>query len=88
MYYQHFNNYFAFDDGTAEGGYGVNGLGSRNAMVAYKFKSFMTDTLRAMRICFNDSYQDANKREFDLMVWANDDGFPGDVLYTVRGSNG
>jgi hypothetical protein len=84
LYYQHFSNYFAFDDGTSEGGYGVNGLGSRNAMVAYKFVSFMTDTLRAIRICFNDSYQDANKREFDLMVWGNDNGFPGDVLYTVQ----
>jgi len=84
LYYQHFSNYFAFDDGTSEGGYGVNGLGSRNAMVAYKFVSFMTDTLRAIQICFNDSYQDANKREFDLMVWGNNNGMPGDVLYTVQ----
>jgi hypothetical protein len=82
VYYQVFKNYFAYDDGTAEGGYGVNGLGSRNAMVAYRFKSVIPDTLRAVRICFNDSYQDANKREFDIMVWGNNNGLPGDLLYT------
>jgi hypothetical protein len=81
-YLQRFSNYFAFDDGTAESGYGINGLGSRNAMVAYRFKSFIQDTLRAVQICFNDSYQNANLRTFDLMVWNDNSGIPGDVLYT------
>ena len=84
IYYQVFKNYFAFDDGSSEGGYGVNGLGSRNAMVAYKFQSFMQDTLRAVSICFNDSYQDANKREFDLMVWNDNNGIPGDMIYSMQ----
>jgi hypothetical protein len=82
IYYQVFKNYFAFDDGTSEGGYGINGLGSRNAMVAYKFTSFMQDTLRAIQICFNDSYQHANQREFDLVVWDDNNGIPGNILYT------
>jgi hypothetical protein len=82
VYYQRFSNYFAFDDGTAEGGYGINGLGSRNAMVAYRYKSFMKDTLRAINICFNDSYENANQRAFDLMVWDDNGGLPGDVLYS------
>jgi hypothetical protein len=82
VYYQIFNNYFAFDDGSSEGGYGINGLGSRNAMVAYRFVSFMQDTLRAIRICFNDSYMDANKRAFDLMVWDDNNGMPGNVIYS------
>jgi hypothetical protein len=82
VYYQVFKNYFAFDDGTSEGGYGINGLGSRNAMVAYRFTSFMQDTLRAVKICFNDSYLEANKRAFDLMVWDDNNGIPGNVLYT------
>jgi hypothetical protein len=51
-------------------------------MVAYKFESFMPDTLRAVNICFNDSYLEANKREFDLVVWDNDNGVPGNILYT------
>lgn len=82
VYYQVFNNYFAFDDGSSEGGYGINGLGSRNAMVASKFTSFLTDTLRAVQICFNDSYLNANKRAFDLMVWSDNNGIPGDMLYS------
>jgi hypothetical protein len=82
VYYQVFNNYFAYDDGTTEGGYGVNGLGSRNAMVAYRYVSYIQDTLRAIRICFNDSYLDANKRAFDLMVWDDNNGIPGNVIYT------
>ncbi|MCU0456911.1 MAG: T9SS type A sorting domain-containing protein [Bacteroidales bacterium] len=84
VYYQRFSNYFAFDDGSAEGGYGVNGLGSRNAMVAYRFRSFTNDTLRAIMICFNDSYQNANQRVFDLMVWDDAGGLPGNVIYTME----
>jgi hypothetical protein len=82
IYYQIFKNYFAFDDGTAEMGYGINGLGSRNAMVAYRFTSYIPDTLRSIQICFNDSYRDANKRAFDLMVWDDNKGIPGNILYT------
>jgi hypothetical protein len=82
IYYQIFKNYFAIDDGTAEGGYGINGLGSRNAMVGYRFESFIQDTLRAVRICFNDSYLNSNKRAFDLMVWDNNNGMPGNVIFT------
>jgi hypothetical protein len=84
VYFQTFKNYFAFDDGTAEAGYGINGLGSRNAMFAYRFRSFLEDTLRAINICFNDSYTDANKRAFDLMVWDDNNGLPGNVLYTME----
>ncbi|MGQ9619437.1 MAG: T9SS type A sorting domain-containing protein [Bacteroidales bacterium] len=82
IYYQRFGRCFAFDDGTSEGGYGINGLGSRNAMVAYRFKSFIPDTLRAVQICFNDSYENANQRAFDLMVWENYKGVPGNVIYS------
>jgi hypothetical protein len=84
VYYQTFKNYFAFDDGSAEAGYGINGLGSRNAMVAYRYTSYMEDTLRAIQIFFNHSYLDANKRSFDLMVWNDDNGSPGNVIYSVE----
>ena len=84
VYYQVFTNYFAYDDGTAESGYGINGLGSRNAMVATRFTSFISDTLRAIRICFNDSYMNSNLRIFDLMVWDDDNGVPGNILYSAE----
>jgi hypothetical protein len=84
VYYQVFRNYFAFDDGSAESGYGINGLGSRNAMAAVRFKSYIQDTLRAIMICFNDSYLEANKRSFDLMVWDNNNGIPGNILFSME----
>ncbi|MDX9812854.1 MAG: hypothetical protein RBU28_10725, partial [Bacteroidales bacterium] len=68
-YEQVFGNYFAYDDGTAEGGYGINGLGSGNAMVACRFESFLQDTVRAVSICFNDSYLNSNRRLFDIVIW-------------------
>ncbi|NSW94685.1 MAG: hypothetical protein HPY62_08270 [Bacteroidales bacterium] len=83
-YLQRFSNYFAFDDGTAEGGYGINGEGSRNAMVAFRFKSFIRDTIRAIDICFNDSYLNSNRRSFDLMIWKDNEGLPGEVIYTLE----
>jgi hypothetical protein len=52
-------------------------------MVAYRFKSFIKDTLRAVSICFNDSYMNSNRRAFDLMIWDDDNDLPGNMLYSV-----
>ncbi|HSN50023.1 MAG TPA: T9SS type A sorting domain-containing protein, partial [Bacteroidales bacterium] len=84
VYNQVFRNYFAYDDGSSEGGYGINGQGSRNAMVAYRFKSFLQDTIRAIRICFNDSYLNSNQRAFDIMIWDDNNGLPGNVIYSAE----
>jgi hypothetical protein len=84
IYNQVFSNYFAYDDGSPEAGYGINGQGSRNAMAAIRFKSFLPDTIRAIRICFNDSYMNSNQRAFDLMIWDDDNGLPGNVIYSVE----
>ncbi len=84
IYNQVFSNYFAYDDGSSEGGYGINGQGSRNAMVAYRFKSYLQDTIRAIRICFNDSYLNSNQRAFNLMIWDDDNGLPGNVIYSAE----
>ena len=83
-YTQRFGNYFAFDDGSMEMGYGINGQGSRNAMVAYRFKAFTPDSLRAIRIAFNESINESNYRAFDLMVWDDDQGKPGNLLYSME----
>lgn len=83
FYNQVFSNYFAFDDGSSEGGYGINGQGSRNAMVAYRFKSFIQDTIRAVSICFNTSYLNSNQRAFDLAIWDDNNDLPGNMIYSV-----
>ncbi len=80
-YYQVFNNYFSYDDGSAESGYGVNGQGASNAMVSVRYRTFEPDTLRAIRIAFNDSYLSSNQRYFNVAVWDDDNGMPGELLY-------
>jgi len=79
-YIQRFSDYFAIDDGTAEAGYGINGQGSRNAMAALRFRSFIPDSVTGIRLCFNDAYENANRQGFEIMVWADDNGRPGILL--------
>jgi hypothetical protein len=84
-YSQLFSDYFALDDGSAEAGYGINGQGSRNAMSALLFRSYTADSVTGISICFNDAYDNANQRAFDIMVWADDNGKPGTLLGSAEG---
>jgi hypothetical protein len=70
-------NYYAYDDGTAEGMYGVS---NKFGMVAVKFTTFSQDSLKAVRIYFNRSRYTDN-RYFNLMVWDEGGSGPGEVLY-------
>lgn len=78
-YQQVFKNYYAVDDGTAENGYGIT---SNNSMAVYRYYTSSPDTLRAINICFNDSYQNANQVGFDLVVLSSDNQAPGDIIYS------
>lgn len=80
-YQQVFSDFFAYDDGSAESGYGINGAGASNARVSVRFRSFEPDTLRAVRMAFNDSYQSSNRRYFNIAIWDDDKGMPGELLY-------
>ena len=84
-YAQRFSDYFAIDDGSAEAGYGINGQGSRNAAAALLFRSYAADSVTGMSICFNDAYGNANRRAFDIMVWADNNGQPGALLGSTEG---
>jgi hypothetical protein len=79
--YQTFSDYYAYDDGTAENGYGITGEGSIGACFAMRFIQPFSDTLRAIRIYFNRSFNDANQANFDLAVWKNNNGQPGELLH-------
>lgn len=76
---QKFTNYFAYDDGTPEAGYGLTPSG---AQLAYRFKLNKPDTLRAVRIYFNSLFDESSQLGFYLMIWADDRQQPGDVLYS------
>jgi len=84
-YYQNFYNYYAYDDGVAELGYGISGSGTKNAMVAYQFTNYISDTIRSVDMYFNRTFDDESQRYFDLTIWNDNNGKPGEIIYQEIG---
>lgn len=85
-YRQVFDNYYAYDDGTAENGYGLTSTASR-VYLAYRFDLITADTLMAVDLYLNRTLEDGNELvPFKLMVWSNEGGQPGTVLYRDEAS--
>lgn len=87
-YIQNFKNYYASDDGSSEAGYGIRGdnTSSGSGSVAVKFESFEPDSLRAVDFYFNRVLNDLNLNNyFYLKVWSDNNGQPGDLLYSQIG---
>jgi hypothetical protein len=83
---QEFKNYYAYDDGTAEAGYGLVGEGANNGRVAYRFENLVTaDSLTGVQMFFNKSFDNANHKYFYLAIWNEIDDKPGDLLYRMSG---
>lgn len=81
-YTQVFGNYYAYDDGTAENGYGVKTTGQAPS-IACRFDLNEADTLTAVDIAFNRTMDDATETaRFFLTVWSAENGQPGTVLYS------
>ena len=66
--YQVFGSYYAYDDGSAEQGYGVQGIGSK---LAHEFDIKKSDTLTAFQIYFNPIQNDLSGQSFRLKVWSS-----------------
>jgi hypothetical protein len=66
-YVQNFSNYYSYDDGSAELGYGIVGTG---AQLAYKFDLLKGDTLRAVNIFFAQLGASVTNQIFKLAVWS------------------
>ena len=77
---QVFSTYYAYDDGTAEVGYYNNTFGAKNAV---RYTINVSDTLRAIRIYFDPVTDGQNiiASSFRLMVWADGNNGPGNLLY-------
>ena len=80
VYRQDFYNYFAYDDGTPEMGFGVR---PSSGAFAVKFELSEVDTLRGVQILFNHTLNDANNMYFDIVVWKDNNGKPGDEVYRL-----
>lgn len=78
-------NYYAYDDGTSENGYGLIGEGTEKAMVAMRFNSFEEDTLTGIQIYFNQTLGNANQIDYKIHVWDELDGKPNSIIYTLDG---
>lgn len=60
------DNYFAYDDGTAERALEANGIGTK---IAVKFRANVKDTLRAVQFHFPRVNGDVSGQLFTLQVW-------------------
>ena len=66
---QVFADYYAYDDGTAENGYGLTSTASR-VYLAYRFDLNVEDTLTAVDIYFNRTLGGENEQvPFYITVW-------------------
>jgi hypothetical protein len=82
VFEQKFYDYYAYDDGTAEYGYCINNQ-FNIAYLAMKFPLRVSDELSAVRMWFNHTRNSENEgAQFNIVVWKDDNGQPGDTLYT------
>jgi hypothetical protein len=68
-YTQKFRDYYAYDDGTAEAGYGLYGSGTKYGSVAYKFFPEKQDNLAGVQIYFTQTYLNESQHYFWLNIW-------------------
>src|ERR1041385_2011255 len=59
-------NYYAYDDGTAENGYGISAALGR---IAYRFNLLVEDTLVGVEMNFVHIDEDVSLQLFHIMVW-------------------
>jgi hypothetical protein len=77
VYRQVFDNYFAYDDGTPENGYGLVGINPKGAV---RFVLSRKDTLEAVQFYFNPTLHNQNHKPFQIKIWKKRN--PEQVLYT------
>ena len=75
---QVFENYYAYDDGSAEKAYGPNGAQAR---LAIKYTPYEADSLIGVKICWVPSVTDVSNELFLVTVWGDNGGQPGDTIY-------
>ncbi|MGL4364177.1 MAG: T9SS type A sorting domain-containing protein [Bacteroidales bacterium] len=82
VFHQDFFTYYAYDDGSAENGYGVFGSYADRSKVAVKYNAYQRDTLSGIYIYFNHTQDTGNIQPFKLTIWSDRGGLPSTELYT------
>ena len=80
IYRQGMYNYYAYDDGTPELGFGVRPAGGKFAV---RFDLAEFDTIAGVQLLFNHTLKDANDKYFDIVVWKDENGRPGEEIYRM-----
>lgn len=75
---QKFENFYSYDDGSAELAYGPTGTQS---LLAIQYTPYEADTLIGAMIHFVPSVVDVSNNLFLLTIWDDNNGAPGSVLY-------
>jgi hypothetical protein len=84
-YTQLFRDTYAYDDGTAEFGFGISGESTTGAMIACRFPIFREDTIRGIDIFFNKTRNNYTASlYFKVCIWKNKNGKPGDTLFVSQ----
>lgn len=76
---QHFKNYYAYDDGSAERGYEV--LNNQGGFIVQRYEIVGRDSLRGLYLYFLPAFYDLARNDFTLVVLDNDNGRPGQIIY-------
>lgn len=79
--HQGFYNYYAYDDGIPEKGYGVV---PEEACFAVQYKVSTPDTLCGVQMLFNRTFNNSNYEFFDIVVWGDNNGKPGTEMYRLE----
>ena len=81
VFEQVMEDYYAFDDGSAESGYGLTSTSS-SVFLAAKYNLHTADTLLKVKMSFNHTRNDENSNiAFRIVVWDAGSNGPGDVIY-------
>ncbi|MBI3134156.1 MAG: T9SS type A sorting domain-containing protein [Bacteroidetes bacterium] len=75
---QKFDNYYSYDDGSAEAAYGITGS---HALLAYKFTAYEEDSLTGVLMHWVPSVDDHSDKAFLLTIWDDNAGQPGNIIY-------
>lgn len=75
-------NYYAYDDGIPELGFGVRPAGAKFAV---RFDLAEYDTVQGVQLLFNHTLNDANNKYFDIVIWKDENGKPGEEIYRLEG---
>lgn len=75
---QRFQNFYSYDDGSAEAAYGPTGVQSR---LAIQYETYVADSVIGIRMNFVPSVNDVTNNLFLVTVWNDNNGEPGSVIY-------